>query len=57
MSYDIKSFLINQISSLSESIRQIENESSDSGIDFKEDKRYIYLIGKRDFAKFILNSL
>ena len=57
MSYDIKSFLINQISSLSESISQIENESSDSGIDFKEDKRYIYLIGKRDFAKFILNSL
>jgi len=57
MSYDIKSFLINQISTLSESIRQIENESSDAGIDFKEDKRYVYLIGKRDFAKFILNSL
>ena len=57
MTDDIKSFLIKEIGYLSEKIRNIEDDSKSSGVDFLSDSRYIYLIGKRDFAKHILNYL
>ena len=57
MNLDAKDILLREIKILSEKIRAIEDDCLESGIDFKCDLRYSYLVGKRDFAKFILNNI
>ena len=54
---DVKSILIDYISSLSEDIRRIEDDSKSSGLDLMSDNRYAYLAGKRESARHILDRI
>tara|TARA_B100000131_G_scaffold314978_1_gene352657 strand:- start:4138 stop:4320 length:183 start_codon:yes stop_codon:yes gene_type:complete len=57
MKDEIKSLIMNYISELSESIREIEEQAKRSGLNFLLDSRYSYLVGKRDSAKYILDKI
>lgn len=57
MNKDIKSILIDYIASLSEDIRKIEEDAKSSGLDLKSDKRYSYLVGKRDASRYLLDEV
>ena len=54
---DVKSLIIKEIDQLSEKIREIEDASKASGVNFLSDSHYIYLLGRRDSARYILRLI
>jgi hypothetical protein len=54
---EIKSILIDYMAGLSEDIRRIEEDAKSSGLDLISDKRYSYLVGKRDASRYILDKV